>query len=448
MPRRPAQGSRLLDRRSRLEPVESILAVVSVMVIISTFRALLLGGGDEANEAGSIVNQIVTFGISAAGIGLLILYGTPAWLADVLKRSWPILLFSGLAVASVLWSLDPVATARRALALILFSGLVLYLTVRFSSAEIMDRLLIAFVVFVAVGYLAVPIPGQGITPDGILAGTWRGLTGQKNEFGRVCALILAIAVIVVAIRKTRHERWWIGVGVLALPLLVMSDSKTPLASAIGALGLCVFAKTLSSGQLGKLRLSGRLAALIAIIFVITLVFVMTIVLPLALELLGRDLTFSGRQGLWNYVLLRSEDRPLLGAGFRAFWSEVNRVLYFEHFIWRDASATRIPFHSHSGFLDIRAELGWIGVGALVVLFLSTMRTIHRGFAAGLTLSPTLLCMIFVFTLVFSVTERSFLQYFDPIWFLYLLFYLMAKRELNFVDQRRATLAQVRRRAGR
>jgi exopolysaccharide production protein ExoQ len=433
--------SALLDRKRRIEPIESALAVIAILVTISTFRALLLSGGEDSNEAGSLLNQVVTFGFSAAGIGILALYGLPVWLVAVLRRSWPILLFSALAVASVLWSLDPGATLRRGMALVLFTGFLIYLTARFSSAEMLDRLLIAFVIFVAVGYLAVLIPGQGITPDGILAGTWRGLTGQKNEFGRACAIIMAIAVIAVVLRRGQFQMAWIGVAVFALPLLVMSGSKTPLAAVFAALGLTLLVKTLSSRRIGSLMIGGSLAATTAIAVLMALVLTVGVILPLVLELLGRDLTFSGRLSLWNYVLARSEDRQLLGSGFRAFWSETNRLFYFEHFRYRIEGETRIPFHSHSGFLDMRAELGWIGVGLLVVVLASTMRTIHRGFAAGLTLSPSLLCMMFVFTIVFSVTERSFLQYFDTIWFFYLLFYFIAKRELHFADQRGSALVR-------
>ncbi len=416
---------------ARLEPIESLIAIVGILVIISTFRAFLQDATDDANETGNLLNQLVTFGVSAASIAMAVIMGIPRWLRAVLLRGWPVLVFTALAVVSVAWSIEPGTTFRRGAALILSTAFTLYLVARFSTTDLFKLLFAVAACFVVLGYLAVLVPGQGITPNGILAGTWRGFTGQKNEFGRVLAILIGFSLIAWHYRVLGKKLPWLAIALMALPLLVLSDSKTPMAGMLVAVTLLVPIAMLSMRQIGPVRITGGVSMLVLITGGVVGIILTIIVLPIILDALGRDLTFSGRINLWEYVFALSEKRQWLGAGFRAFWTESNRTFFFEHFWWRVVGESRAPYHSHSSYIDVYAEFGWLGVTILCVFIASAIRTIYRCFVEGCELEAAMLAFMFVFNSIFSFTERSFLQYFDPVWFFLFLTYMQAHRALHF-----------------
>jgi O-antigen ligase len=77
------------------------------------------------------------------------------------------------------------------------------------------------------------------------------------------------------------------------------------------------------------------------------------------EVLGRDVTFTGRIPLWlaswNDVL----QRPWLGYGYRAYWlgpDSPSQVIWYT-----DDGRYTYPSHGHNAFLDLTLELGFVGL---------------------------------------------------------------------------------------
>jgi len=91
-----------------------------------------------------------------------------------------------------------------------------------------------------------------------------------------------------------------------------------------------------------------------------------------LPMLGRDATFTGRKGIWDTALAAIAERPLLGYGFRAFWTGPNArsvVMY-------GVAAIK---HAHNGLLEL-----WLGVGLFgVLMFLFSLVVAVRDIATCL-----------------------------------------------------------------
>jgi O-antigen ligase len=83
----------------------------------------------------------------------------------------------------------------------------------------------------------------------------------------------------------------------------------------------------------------------------------------ALALLGRDSTFTGRTELWHQCLVSIMKRPVLGYGFDAFWrgmvGESARVTLAVHWVAPTA---------HNGALQIWLDLGAIGLALFVLAY--------------------------------------------------------------------------------
>lgn len=87
-------------------------------------------------------------------------------------------------------------------------------------------------------------------------------------------------------------------------------------------------------------------------------------LDVILRLLGRDPSLTGRADVWESVSALAEAKPLFGQG-HVFWAIDSAE--------RDAIWTELGWaapHAHNMFLDIKLQLGLIGV-IIAVIFLQS-----------------------------------------------------------------------------
>jgi len=90
------------------------------------------------------------------------------------------------------------------------------------------------------------------------------------------------------------------------------------------------------------------------------------------SLLGRDLSFSGRSGLWSPSMEFVVEKPWLGYGYRSlFASESPESLE----LWREIGFRAA--HSHNGPIEVALGLGVIGLALFFVVYLSTLASALR-----------------------------------------------------------------------
>jgi exopolysaccharide production protein ExoQ len=259
-------------------------------------------------------------------------------------------LLMGLCYASSLWSIDPSLTLRRAHALVFTTLFALYLGARFNGQELTQIIAITFVGLALGSVLAVFIyPKMGVHSD-VNLGAWRGLWHEKNQMASLMAIGF-LACISSAIQIKALRFWWIAASALILFLVIMSQSKTSLL--VCALSLCVLFFFMA------IRRGGALSVMIVWggVTLITLLASVIYFMPdMALHLVGKDPSLTGRTEIWASLLRLSEDRPWLGYGYKAFWapdSHPAQLVQFQN-QWDVPSA-------HNGWLDLLIQLGWVGV---------------------------------------------------------------------------------------
>jgi exopolysaccharide production protein ExoQ len=426
-----ANGGRPLGTvRLELRLIETAVVLAFLLIASGTLRSILLSGDDD-REAGSILFQLVTLTIYGSA-AVLTLRGVPAWFPRLMVGAWPLLLLTGLALISVGWSDAPSTTMRRAIALVLTTGFAFYVVARFEAEEFIKILAVAFSVFFGVAVLAAALPGVGITPSGLHDGAWRGLTGQKNEFGRTCGLALTFFLVLIVVRP-RVRRQCVVAAAAALALLILSTSKTPITATAVGLGGTAINCILLRGQIGKLRFAGEMRAFLFVAIVALVSISVFWLVPLIVEAMGRDLTFSGRTELWKWAIANARDTPWFGSGYRGFWNDHNTRYFFESFAWGRSLDGELsdsysgPTHGHSGYVDLWLELGWIGVVFFAGLLCSTLAKIARCFRAGRIDVAFCLSAITWFLLSYAFTAKSIMQQSEDLWFIYLVFYLYAER---------------------
>jgi O-antigen ligase len=121
---------------------------------------------------------------------------------------------------------------------------------------------------------------------------------------------------------------------------------------------------------------------------VTAAMVMWLAPELLFKALGKDPSLTGRTDIWAGLLRQSAKRPLTGYGYGVFWTldsvPANWI--------RKETGWLVP-SAHNGWLDILAQLGWIGVGlcALVLggallVSLFRFREVQDGYWATLFLA--------------------------------------------------------------
>ncbi len=327
------------------------------MVLVYTQAWMMAVQGDKAGTADSPLVRAMYF--PAYGCAMLLLALDPgrnlkAWLRQPL-----LILILWIAGASVLWSVAPDQTVRRAIALTLttLSGVVMAARWRWAGlAEVMaaSTALLAVASLIA----ALAVPSFGVMHE-LFPGAWRGLWVEKNALGNMMTTG-AMACAAAAILEPRRARLWWPAAALCLFLVLMSTSKTSLVSCLlGGCGLVLVA-LVRRGPVG--RLVGAYGVVLAALLVGGLLLVGSNVV---LAALGKDATLTGRTQIWSAVMRRIQERPWLGYGYGAMWTDPSP---WTPLAWIIKQAGFRPYHAHNSWLEQWLGLGVVGLTAWALYF--------------------------------------------------------------------------------
>ncbi|MEU2349073.1 O-antigen ligase family protein [Modestobacter sp. NPDC049651] len=183
---------------------------------------------------------------------------------------------------------------------------------------------------------------------------WHGAFPHKNDLGFFCAL--AVVTLWTQLPRGWARRGWL---VLAAVLLLGSASASALAATAVAVAVITWATARDRRPPGRDRLLVDSAAAA----VVGLVGALAVLRPgLFFGALGRDSSLTGRRAIWAAVRHHLHDHPLVGFGFGGVWERPTPVTLA---LWRESRFE--AFYAHNGWLDIRLQVGWVGLALLVLL---------------------------------------------------------------------------------
>lgn len=362
-------------------------------------------GDQVANQPDFAIMRYLFLLTYAVFFGLLVLRWKKA--VYILQQSpWVLVLFV-LPPISLLWSVDPGITFQRSIAIVGSSLLGVYLASRFTLKQQLHLLaLTCGIIVVLSGVYALLLPKYGIM-GGVHAGAWRGIYTHKNTLGKI--MVLCAATFLLLLGSDKRLRVWAALGLTAsIALLVLSTSKTALVNFLAIVLVIGIAQVL------RLYYKVMVVALVGIVSAIGagLLWVAANAEDILLSL-GKDVTLTGRTDIWQFSLSKVQERPLLGYGYQAFWqgwgSEAQDVWLREG--WR------VP-HAHNGFLDLSLELGLIGLGCFLAVFLVTALRRLSDVKAHVGPEHILPIVVMVYLVLANLTESSLMKRNDFLWVLF------------------------------
>jgi exopolysaccharide production protein ExoQ len=369
-----------------------MFAVVVLLLALGLFQNLAITGRIETQNMGMVGMQILWSFLYIIMLGFY--FGSCVRPLRNLCVVSPLLLMLGFVLSSALWSQDAWLTLRRSIALVLTLVFGVYFASRFKVREQFQLLAWSFFVCIVFSFFFELL---GLNPDEEVLG-WYGVFGVKVELGR--NMVLSALVFLFWGRVDPKHSALARAGFLASVVLVL------LSRDMTSLVVLVFSLIL----LPYLRLALRRSLLWAtsgIVFMLVvgtlLMFYATTNLEKLTGWLGKDPMLTGRLPLWILSTTMALRRPWLGYGFNAFW--LPDETYTQR-IWHLLGW--MPPQAHNGVLELWLELGIIGTGfflAVFVYYVAKAVTFLRQSSEPAAAWP-LIFLIFLFFV--SLTEAEFL----------------------------------------
>ncbi len=312
-----------------------------------------------------------------------------------------------LAVCAVsfAWSIEPGLTQRRSLAIIMTTIAGLYLGTRYSWKTMLRAIALTwFIVAVSSFLTGLAVPSFGRMQE-VHIGAWQGLFYEKNQLGGMMARAALFGAFLAIMDRPFRWHWASLVG-LSVVLILLSTSKTAL------LGMLLGFAILTTAALMKRGLNtGLVVAWLGTIAVGAGTALLVFAPEFVFQLLGRDMTLTGRTDIWIVLIDYIEQRPLLGYGYGAFWSpESDPGNWVREALQWDAPT------AHNGWMEVTLALGLVG---LFFLTLDFLLTVFRSMMASIDTWTGVLALAFCAQFfLFSLSESASLQQNSIVWLLY------------------------------
>jgi O-antigen ligase len=253
-----------------------------------------------------------------------------------------------------------------------------------------------------------PEMGRGYKGDG--SPMYTGIGNDKNALGLMCLLGGIVYVWYLLYSRTNKATRWqragdvVFIAVVAY-LLRLSDSQTSTGCLIVSVGIMFLARVSWVA-----RRPTRLVWMLLSVTLIGVVLESTLhVRDTVLVMMGRDPSLTNRTELWDVV------RPLqvnafVGTGFMSFWTGQRMQA-----VW-DRMGSGIN-QAHNGYLEQYLNLGYVGVGFILLLILAALLNVRRVLKIQPAQGVLALCFL-ASAILYNFTEASFYGI-NNVWVLFL-----------------------------
>ena len=326
---------------------------------------------------------------------LVLIAARPLMTLSLVVKAWPLAVLVALTMISAAWSIDPEVTARRALGLIFTTLFAFWFAARFSWRDMIVLIASMYVILAFGSFIAGLLFPSFAIHDSIHPGAWKGLWWEKNTLGAMMAWA-TLAFVAAAALDTRRRVFWLAMVMPAVALVLLSTSRTSLLACMLAIAgpLMIAMARRSFGHAAFALTGGGVAVALAAL-------VLIVGPGVFLEALGRDATLTGRTDIWEALLVQIGERPWLGYGYGAYWSDERGPVFW----LRQATNWPVPT-AHNAWLETAAAIGIPGaIVALIVLMQATGRAAMRLFHGRETYWA--LTYFAIFTII-SVSESNLL----------------------------------------
>ena len=330
-----------------------ILVVLLGLAVPAPF--FLGGDGDNLSGQGNAFRQVAYMAVFAGALLMAGVLRAPRRAFAIPPEILLVLLWFGLSVS---WAIQPdIAMRRLALTVMVVWSVFLLVTqagyhrtVQAYRLVLPLILAINFAVVFAAPAIGIHQTGEAIDPG--LIGAWRGILGQKNYAGPICAVTILFFLF-----DARHLRPSIRLAVMAAAaiFLVGTESKT----SMGVLAVSVIVALAFRVYQPRHRLLALHLGALALLAIGVLAWLWRDAL---LAPFSREDALTGRVQIWPVLISYAREHLLRGSGYGSFWNigEASPVYHYT-LGWVSKLAS-----GHNGYLDLLVQIGAPGLALVVI----------------------------------------------------------------------------------
>jgi O-antigen ligase len=322
----------------------------------------------------------------------------------------------GFAGASVLWAFRPESSFIRFVQQVMIViSIVLPAMLASRTADIMRGLFVCFAFALCLNVLFVLSGTATIVFNAGPHGKYLDYLGSPGYFSFKNYLGECAAIgFLLALHEILYPGWrrvlGIIITIIATYLLFASNSKT----AFGLALICPFLALLTLITRKVTRISLAIILLSIPLCYVVLSSVSHYNMGLLSYKLFGDATFSGRTVIWDFVQSEINRRPLLGWGYESFWLVPGSLALVEAPGW----VKTMP-NGHNGYYDTMLDLGYFGLGFLLVFIIATLHAIGR-VADHNPARAWLLLSLALYVTVYNFLERLWMHGFEFLWVVFVI----------------------------
>lgn len=334
----------------------------------------------------------------------------------LMAYSYSLVLLWALLCASYFWSVVPTATVDVIKSQSTFLIFAFCIAAKHQSSGFSESLQNAALALIGLVLLyCLVFPGVSLSAVGL-----KVFYIHKNTLGAMMALC-ALALFYAPGRKSLHVKF----GLVAIGLLLASQSKTSISTAVACSALLMLANGwVKNFYPRSQRLMMKDLARWALFALVMLGLVALVVFRD--ELIGLFIVYfpetalTGRGQLWVVVMQQIRAHSLLGIGPGSFWqgggaSEIAQTTLYQ----KDPVWTHYMVASDGGYIDLIASFGFLG---LALFLLTSVDLYHRLFRKWDQPDSRLIFVLVTFVLLHAITESTILYSTNILWLIYLLCY--------------------------
>lgn len=401
--------------------------IISTRSLSSWLGRTSIDSTSDPDLSGSPMDRVLLTGLLV--LGLWILKKRSARTSIILNRNkWVLALFLYMSL-SICWSNFPEISARRAVrsagTLVMVLLILTETDVLGAIRTLLRRLYLLHIPLSILAIKYIRTIGVVYSWDGVEE-MWVGLAVHKNNLGQVAmcsGIVSAWQVLARWPAKILTPDLFL---LLATLWLLRGSPNSHSSTAIGGFAVgCALLLGLQTvrrrnRELKKFALIGALLllGLVPVVLVVSELAGTTAV-NAALQASGRDMTLTGRTGLWQDILTNASKSPALGVGFGAFWvGHIGYDLYpLEN--WSRVTPGWRPNQGHNGYLDVYIDLGAIGLALTLAVLVSGFKGAIGDLRDNFELGRIRLTFLVSISMN-NFTESSLLKGTHSLWFLLLL----------------------------
>lgn len=337
---------------------ESALNIVDGIAIIITIiwlsRAWYYPSLSTADRPPGI--EIINFANFAAGVYCFVRLLFAGRITSLLEEKILLLLLT-IGSINILFSYSPMNTLGFVRTEFLMLATALYCRWKFGRKVLVQLIVEVLGVVILLSLLA-SFTSIGVM-TGFDAGRWRGLFSHKNSLGEISAVLSVLLFGLYRIGYQLHLRHLIYAGAAAL-CLVFAGSATSLAASLLMLAILLIVEIVA-----KSRLSSNIKISLFLTGLVCSLTIAGIVIPIVTEALNRDLTFTGRTGIWDAFIFFGEQKPWTGWGWATIAQNEGMLGYIRQTLKLPTIQT-----PHNGYILLFVELGYPGLVVFCLWLLS------------------------------------------------------------------------------